>query len=36
MTKKILALISAFLAGGVGIAIASLAPQAVEAGIKYN
>jgi hypothetical protein len=34
--RKILAIIGAALAGGVGISITSLLPQAVEAGIKFN
>jgi hypothetical protein len=34
--NRILAIIGAFLTGGIGVAIASVVPQAVEAGIKYN
>jgi hypothetical protein len=35
MTKKIIAIIGALIAGGLGIAIAA-APQAAEAGITMN
>jgi hypothetical protein len=34
--KKFFAIVSAFIAGGIGMAGFSLAPQAVEAGIKFN
>jgi hypothetical protein len=36
MAKKILATLGALVTGGVGIAIASLAPQAANAGVQLN
>jgi hypothetical protein len=34
--KKILAVIGALVAGGLTVSVASLVPQAVEAGFKVN
>jgi hypothetical protein len=34
--KKILAVIGALVAGGLIVSVASLVPQAVEAGVKMN
>ena len=36
MTKKIFAIIGAMIAGGLGISLASLAPQAAHAGAMLN
>jgi hypothetical protein len=36
MAKKILAMIGAFIVGGVGIGIASIMPHAAEAGRMLN
>jgi hypothetical protein len=35
-SRKFLAIVAAFIVGGIGIAGFSLAPQVVEAGVKYN
>jgi len=34
--NKILAIIGAIITGGVGVTIASIVPQAAEAGFKFN
>lgn len=34
--NKILAIIGALITGGVGVAIASIVPQAAEAGFRMN
>jgi hypothetical protein len=36
MRKKILAIIGALIAGGLGISVVSLAPHAAEAGVQMN
>jgi hypothetical protein len=36
MAKKILAIIGAMIAGGLGITLVSLAPHAAEAGVQMN
>jgi len=36
MAKKILAIIGALIAGGLGIAVASAVPQAAHAGMQMN
>ena len=34
--KKLLAIATAFLIGGLGVVISSFVPQAAEAGMKLN
>jgi len=34
--KKMLAIIGALIAGGLGISLVSLAPQAAHAGVQFN
>jgi hypothetical protein len=34
--RKLIAIVMALITGGLGIAAVSLAPQAVEAGVKLN
>ena len=34
--KKLLAIIGALIAGGIGIAVMSAAPQAAQAGVQLN
>jgi len=34
--KKILAIIGALIAGGLGIAVVSAVPQAAHAGMQFN
>jgi hypothetical protein len=36
MAKKILAIIGAMIAGGLGISLVSLVPHAAEAGVHLN
>jgi hypothetical protein len=36
MRKKIFAIIGALIAGGIGIAVVSAAPQAAQAGVAIN
>jgi hypothetical protein len=36
MTKKIIAIIGALIAGGIGVAMVSAAPQAAHAGVLVN
>jgi hypothetical protein len=36
MTKKLMAIIGAMIAGGLGISLVSLAPHAAEAGVNMN
>jgi hypothetical protein len=35
-TRKMLAIIAALIAGGLGIAVVSLGPQAAHAGVQLN
>ena len=35
-TRKTLAIIGALIAGGLGVSLASLAPQAAHAGMQMN
>jgi hypothetical protein len=34
--KRILTIIGALVTGGIGVAIASVVPQAAEAGFRFN
>jgi hypothetical protein len=36
MSRKILAIVGIFLAGGLGVTLSSLMPQAAEAGFRLN
>jgi hypothetical protein len=35
-TRKALAIIDALIAGGLGVSLASFAPQAAHAGVNFN